>query len=597
MQAILARHPRGVSFAAVVVIGLALPWAAFVDALDLTVLDRQSRLLREIAPRPVAEDVIVVGFDEETTEALREPIALWHPHLGKFFKSMAQARPAVVGLDINLPDRSYNFLLKGHDATLLRGILALRSVAPVVFGLTVDAGGRVRRIFPPFVSTAGPESTGFVLWRLDSDRVVRRFSESIAQGDRSVPTLVGRMARHMGLEPAAGMINYTVGDAFGYVPFHQVLEWHDAGDVAALRRTFEGRPVLLGSVLPFVDRHYQPVDLAGWEDNANFAPGMLIHAQALRSLMGAGLVDDAHPAAVIFLVLIGACLWWLAGRPMVGVAAFVVHAALLAVLSTWLLYRGVYLPFVAAALTALLAVAARIAYHAAEQVLERRRLRRAFGGYVSPQIMDEIVGGRLDPGLGGERRKVCVLFSDVRGFTARSETMSPEEVIALLNRYFERMTTAIHERKGTVDKFIGDGIMAFFGAPNALEDSCHWAFLASRDMLQGLDELNAELIAEGAMAVRIGIGLHVGEAVIGHVGSEARHEYTAIGDVVNVTSRIEGLTKDSGYPLLCSDPVVREIGDRAEFDDLGAMAIKGHAPVPVYGWPRREAETQAEGAA
>ena len=281
---------------------------------------------------------------------------------------------------------------------------------------------------------------------------------------------------------------------------------------------------------------------------------------------------------------------------MVGVAAFVVHAALLAVLSTWLLYRGVYLPFVAAALTALLAVAARIAYHAAEQVLERRRLRRAFGGYVSPQIMDEIVGGRLDPGLGGERRKVCVLFSDVRGFTARSETMSREQVIALLNRYFERMTTAIHECKGTVDKFIGDGIMAFFGAPSALEDSCHWAFLASRDMLQGLDELNAELIAEGAMAVRIGIGLHVGEAVIGHVGSEARNEYTAIGDAVNVTSRIDGLTKDSGYPLLCSDPVVREIGDRAEFDDLGAMAIKGHAPVPVNGWPRREAETQAEGA-
>ena len=78
-----------------------------------------------------------------------------------------------------------------------------------------------------------------------------------------MPTLVGRMARHMGLEPAAGMINYTVGDAFGYVPFHRVLEWHDAGDVAALRRAFEGRPVLLGSVLPFVDRHYQPVDLAG----------------------------------------------------------------------------------------------------------------------------------------------------------------------------------------------------------------------------------------------------------------------------------------------------------------------------------------------
>ena len=160
MLKLLARYPRGAGYAAVAIVGLILPWTAFVTALDLKLLDGQFRLLREYAPRPVASDVVVVGIDEDSERVLREPHALWHPYLGQFFQAMALARPAVVGLDINLPDRSYNFLLEGHDAKLLRGIIALRTVAPIVFALTVDASGRARRIFPPFVSTAGPESTG-----------------------------------------------------------------------------------------------------------------------------------------------------------------------------------------------------------------------------------------------------------------------------------------------------------------------------------------------------------------------------------------------------------------------------------------------------
>ena len=592
----LARHKHGVGFAAVVIVGLLLPWTDFVADLDLKVIDQQSLLLRVLAPRPVANDVVIVGIDDETEKVLREPYTLWHPHLGQFFKAMAAARPSVVGLDINLPDRSYNFLLEGYDAKMLRGIVALRSVAPVVFGLTVDNSGRVRRIFPPFVSTAGPASTGYVLWRLDADRVVRRFDENIAQDGRAVPTLVGRMARHIGIEPKAGIINYTVGDAFEYVPFHKVLEWQEAGDIETLKKTFEGKPVLLGSVLPFIDRHYQPVDLAGWEENDNFAPGMLIHAQALRSLMGPGLIDDAPLAAVILAILIGACLWWLTERPFVGLLSFLGFATLIVVVSTWLLYRGTYLPLTATLLTALLAITARIVYHATEQVLERRRLRTAFGGYVSPQIMEEIIEGRLDPSLGGERRTICVMFSDVRGFTALSENMTPEEVIDLLNRYFERMATAIHDQEGTVDKFIGDGIMAFFSAPKELEDPCYLAFSAAQSMLQSLEELNQEFEAEGMAPIRIGIGLHLGDAVVGHVGSVTRHEYTAIGDVVNVSSRIEGLTKGSGYSLLCSEPVVRALGDRAQFDDLGDLPIKGHAPVSVYGWPRHDASSEGQGA-
>ncbi len=592
----LARHPGAAGFVAVALAGLALSQAPVVTTLDLAMLDRQFGFLRAAAPRAAADDdPVIVGIDEETTAALREPIALWHAHIGRFLEALATAEPSVVGLDINLPDRSYDFLLDGQDARLLSGLVALREVAPVVLGLTVDATGRVRRVFPPFVSVAGRDSTGFTLLPLDADRVARRFDETIARDGREVPTLVGRMARHLGIEPRAGLIDYALGEAFEYVPLHEALAWHAAGDVEALRRAFEGRPVLLGSVLPFVDRHYQPVNLAAWEDNARFAPGVLIHAQALRSLMGRGPIAAAPVAAVLALVLVAAALWWFSATPGRASASFAAFTALAAAGSTALLHAGIHLPVSAAVLTALIAAAGRTALEASLQMAERRRLRRAFGGYVSPQIMREIVAGTLDATLGGERRRICVLFADVRGFTTRAEAMAPEEVIGLLNRYFERTITAIHNEDGTVDKLIGDGIMAFFGAPNALVNSCDRAVRAARDMLDRLAAFNETLATEGIPAVEIGIGLHVGEAVVGHVGSEARHEYSAIGDVVNVASRIEGLTKEVGYPLVCSGDVIREISDADSFEDLGDMPIKGHSPVPVCGWPRRAGASRTAG--
>lgn len=593
----LAGNPQVAGFMAVVLAGLALHWSPLVTTTDLAVLDRQFRFLRATALRPVATDVVIVGIDEETTRVLAEPIALWHRHLGRFLEAMAQARPSVVGVDISLPDRSYDFVLAGQDTKLLRGIVALRGVAPVVLGLTVDADGRVRRIFPPFVATAGRGAVGFVLLPLDPDRVVRRFSGMIAEGDREIPTLVGQMARRLGIEPRVGLIDYAVGETFDYVPLHDVLARYADGDIEALRRAFGGRPVLLGSVLPFIDRQYQPVNLAAWEENDSFAPSVLAHAQALRSLMGPGLVTEAPGVAVLALVLLASVCWWLAATPLAGIASFAGFALPAAAASTWLLSRGVHLPVAAPLLTGGLAAAGRVALQAGLQVLERRRLRRAFGGYVSPQIMAEIVEGRLAAALGGERRTICVLFSDVRGFTTRSEGMAPEDVVVLLNRYFEGMITAIHEQEGTVDKLMGDGIMAFFGAPNRLDDPCRKAFDAARDMLVRLDALNAEFEAEAVPPIEIGIGLHLGEAVVGHVGSAARHEYSAIGDVVNVASRIEGLTKEVGYPLVCSGEVVNRIGNTTGFVSLGAKPIKGHTPISVYGWPQRQGGAPSAGTA
>ncbi|HEX7055062.1 MAG TPA: adenylate/guanylate cyclase domain-containing protein [Burkholderiales bacterium] len=198
--------------------------------------------------------------------------------------------------------------------------------------------------------------------------------------------------------------------------------------------------------------------------------------------------------------------------------------------------------------------------------------------------MSEILAGRIQPGLGGQRRRVCMLFSDIRDFTTRSEFMPPEALIEMLNRYFTEMTRSVHEHGGTVDKFIGDGMMCFFGAPQALERACDSAVAAARDMLRRLDELNRAFAAEGMPSLAIGIGLHVGEVVVGHVGSDARHEYTVIGDAVNTASRIEGLTKKLGHALVISRDVWAELAEREPFAPLGEHPVKGRSSVQVYGY-------------
>ena len=216
--------------------------------------------------------------------------------------------------------------------------------------------------------------------------------------------------------------------------------------------------------------------------------------------------------------------------------------------------------------------------------------RTCFAGYVSPNVLQDILGGQLKPDQSGTRKRICVLFSDVRNFTSRSENRSPEEIIEMLNDYFEKMSDAVHRHEGTVDKYIGDGLMAFFGAPNSLTNASQNAYLAARDMLRDLETLNLEFAGRNIEPVEIGIGLHTGDAVVGHVGSRTRHEYTAIGDVVNTASRLEGLCKSIGYPLIISATTAAELEHAGDLVSLGEQALKGRAAENVFGWQPREGD-------
>lgn len=562
------------------------------DRLERAWLDGQFTLLRAAWPRPVGTDIVVVGIDDATLAAFPEPLALWHNHLALVLAGLAEAGPRAVGLDLVLPERSQDVLLPGGDRALFVALGRLAATAPLVMARTVDARGRVRPVHVPFLAAVGEAGTGLAVFPLDADGRVRRFDEGLGEGGQRVPTLAGTLARRLGRAVAPGLLDYARSGPTSYLPLVTVRDWAARGDRTALAQAFQGRVVLVGSVLPFEDRHPTPLPLATWDSDPR-SPGVLIQAQALGGLLGPGLVQPAAAGWSPALVLAGSLFWFAFRRPLPGLAALALFWAALAVGSLILLHQGIHLATAAAMGAAGLAGAARLGREAVFQYRERLRLVGAFQGYVSPPVLRMILDGRLAGQLASQRRSVAVLFADFRDFTPYSERTPPEAVVALLNRYYEAVTRVIHLHGGTIDNFRGDGIMCLFGAPQTLPDPCRSGFAAARAMLEAVAALNIELERENHPPIHIGVSLAYGEAVVGPLGAASRHVYSAIGDVANVSARLEGLTKELGYPLVVGAEVAQALAGETAWDDLGPQQIKGHTPVRAYGWPARNGNTGA----
>jgi adenylate cyclase len=208
---------------------------------------------------------------------------------------------------------------------------------------------------------------------------------------------------------------------------------------------------------------------------------------------------------------------------------------------------------------------------------------RSFAAYVPGQIVRGILGETLVPTLGGRRQPVTVLFSDVEGFTALAEGLSPEELMERTSRYFTALGEALIASGATIDKYIGDSVMAFWNAPEAQPDHVRRACLGALAAAKRIDELNAEFEAEGRRAMPTRFGVHTGEAVVGNVGSVDRMNYTALGHTVNVAARLEALNKIHGTTILVSEAVRQEAGEGFEFRFVGNVVPRGaREPVPIY---------------
>jgi adenylate cyclase len=297
---------------------------------------------------------------------------------------------------------------------------------------------------------------------------------------------------------------------------------------------------------------------------------------------------DSVPEPINALALLGlgalVLLSNLRLRPLLAtcatVLAFVGYAALAQILFDHQIWLDLVGPLLAGGLVYVAVQAARVA----ESIRELRRVEGIFGRYVSHAVVHQLLGKTDALRLGGQRREISVLFSDIRGFTSFSEQLPPEEVGTMLNEYFKVMVAVIFAHGGTVDKFVGDAIMAVFNAPLDQPDHAERAVKTALAMQEATDALAGEWERRGRPPLRIGIGIHSGLAVVGSFGAEQRSDYTVVGDTVNVAARLEGMSKDLDCSIVISAVTAQRLPTLAPFEPLGTVTIRGReAGLEVYG--------------
>ncbi len=308
-------------------------------------------------------------------------------------------------------------------------------------------------------------------------------------------------------------------------------------------------------------------------------PGALLHYTFISNLLEEHLIVEPQHISeilILFMVLL----------PFILVLLFkkILHRAVLNISIYLLIYVLVRYLFVAdmiyidlfyPLLSLILSVAAVEALAFSIQEKRGRFMRNAFSSYLSADLLDQLIKTPEALALGGEKKELTILFSDIRGFTTISESMDPVSLINLLNRYFTPMTNSVLEHGGMLDKYIGDAVMAFFNAPVDVKEHANAGCDTALEMIARLDKLNTQLDTEGIAPISIGIGLNTAEVVVGNMGSETRFNYTVIGDGVNLSSRVEGLTKNYGVAILITEYTVAKLTKDFVYRKIEPVIVKG----------------------
>jgi adenylate cyclase len=315
-------------------------------------------------------------------------------------------------------------------------------------------------------------------------------------------------------------------------------------------------------------------------------PGMQIHASVTDNVLSNRFLRPLGWSTTLLVTVVAAVA--------VGLAAVLVNAwltglvaALVAAALVWLGFslfaRGLWLELTIPILAVAVATFGGVTYQWVVEGREKRKVKRLFSRYVAPDVYRQLLEDPARARLGGQRREMSVLFSDIRGFTTVSERGQPEDIVSQLNEYFSRMVEVLFAHKGTLDKFVGDMVMALYGAPIEDEQHADHAVTSAVAMVEELRLLNARWAAESRPQLDIGIGINSGVMVAGNIGSDTIMSYTVIGDQVNLGARLESLNKEYGTRIIISESTRQRLKGRYDIRPLGDVIVKGKTQsVAIY---------------
>ncbi len=406
------------------------------------------------------------------------------------------------------------------------------------------------------------------------EKVVIKATEGIQLGKRFIPTdRWGRTLIHY----------YGSNQTFKHISISDIMEDNIKPE------DLLGKIVLIGATaVGIYDLRVTPFSPA--------MPGVEKHANVISSILENRFIRCASQSTNLIVLLLSGCILSiiLPRFKAAGASAVTGIFFLLVLLSGYYLFakNGLWINITYPSLNILFIFISVTAYNYAVEERHARRIRAMFSSYVTEKIVNELIKNPDMAKLGGERREVTVLFSDVRGFTSFSEKHSPEEVVSILNEYLGEMTEIIFKWEGTLDKFIGDAILAFWGAPMKQENHAELAVKCALNMVKRLEELQQKWQSEGKPLLDCGIGINTGEVLVGNIGAEGKKmDYTVIGDHVNLGSRVEGLTRKYNAHILITEFTMNKIKDlittgklwRTEITGLEKVAVKGkEQPVAIY---------------
>jgi adenylate cyclase len=580
-----------------------LTWAGWLERPENIYYDLWHQLAGLRYP---PEHVVIVALDDQTlADHPEEPLVCWTPHFARVMKVLRGAGVRIIGLDylyyvsiedwlkkLNLPP---NHQALKYDDPFKEQLASGRVV--LAGNLAIDPHRKSKVTLPiPNYLTCLPrkvDDVGLVNFFTEADGVVRRYVPALVDDYGQVMLTFAKLlaTRAAGQDPAQeverlrrdpalkdwsaqdpGKINLSalpiigfVGppDTFPRLSFRRFLR--PGAETDPQIRNLKDKVVILAyEPGALQDIHYTPYSLSLGPWQGSDMSGPELHANIVETLL-TGRFPRPVPAYLRSLYLVAVLVsgsllcyrlpsWW--GLAAVGVIC------LMGAAFAYLLFRHDWLlPTANLQLALILSYTGILGLRLTGEERERARIRKIFGRYVADEVVEKLLASGMLPDLGGDSFQVTVLFADIRNFTTISERLSPRQVVEMLNTYLGRACEPILAQGGTVDKFIGDAVMAVFGSPVLYPDHARRALRAALDMAQEAQEFGAWMKQrfgdQDLPDFAIGIGIHTGEAIIGNIGSAKRLEFTAIGDTVNAAARLESLTKELGWTIVASRSTIQ----------------------------------------